>query len=257
MSRRNNQNNNYNGNQYYGNGPYYGGGNNQYYNQNGQYYNNNNRQYNQNTQYNPNNQYYKQNNKFGLYNQPQQNNNDKNDDKKMLFIKIGMFAAAALLIILVVFGINSCGKKEEQEEKNVCGDEYKQVGEEFFGYVCVPSDWVSFEEEIPNRQYQYSDVNTNYIITLDVLSSTQISAKEYALGKAKDLEDKGITVQGSEVKLGKYDAYQIYGQQKQSNIWVLLYFFETEDGNTHNVGIEGPDRFNEAFKIPETFVLKK
>ena len=75
---------------------------------------------------------------------------------------------------------------------------------------------------------------------------------------ANDLENnKGITVQGAEVKLGKYDAYQVYGQQKGSNIWVVLYFFETEDGNTHNIGIEGPDRFNEAFSIPETFTLKK
>ncbi len=260
MSRRNNQNNyNYNGNQYYGNGQNYNG-NNQYYNQNGQYnngqyYNNQNGQYNQNAQYqyNQNNQYYKPN-KFGLYDQPQQNNNGKKKIDQALLVKIGMFAGGALILLLIVFCINSCGKSNKSE----CADDYKLVGEEPFGYVCVPTDWVSFEEDPPNRQFQYSDINGSYIITLDVLSTSQISAKEYALGTANSLEkNQGITVQGAEVKLGKYDAYQVYGQQKESNIWVLLYFFETEDGNTHNIGIEGPDRNNEAFKIPETFIVKK
>lgn len=279
MSRRNNQNNyNYNGNQYYGNGQNYNG-NNQYYNPNGQYnqngqYNNNNNNrnaqynnrngqyYNQNAQYNQgqynqNGQYFNKPNKFGLYDQPQQNNGNNNKKKKFnidraLLNKIIMFAGFAIVLLLIVFSINSCGKKKAEDKDVVT------VGTETYGYVSVPSDWVNFKNSSPIKSgVQYSDITTTYIVTLDALSTKDISAKEYALGYANELEKVGVSVQGAEVKLGKYDAFQVYGQDQSSKKWVLIYFFEAEDGNSHYVGVEGPDKSNEAFAIPESFTLKK
>ena len=259
MSRRGNQNNqyngNYNGNQYYGN-QYYNQNGQQYYNQNGQQYYSQNGQpyYNQNGQqyYNQNPSKPPKNNRFGFLSQQEQNNKQPNQDKKSLFIKIGLFSAFAIILIIIVLCINSCGKKEVEPEY----EDSKVVGKENIGYVTIPSDWVIFKNQNPVRGIQYSDINGEYIITLESLSTSQINARDYALGTASNLEKAGITLQGSEVKLGKYNAYQIYGQS-QNNIWVLVYFFEAEDGYTHYVGIEGPDRNNEAFKIPETFKTTK
>lgn len=266
MSRRNNQNNQYNGNnQYYGNnGQYYNGnGNNQYYGNNGQYYNgqyNQNQQYNQN--FNRNGQYYNKNtqynqqqkpDKFGLYNQPYQTIEPKKKIDKSLLIKIGLFVGGALIIILLVFAMNSCGKKED------CDKDFRKVGNESYGYVCIPSDWVNFEEDPPNRSVQYSNVDGTYIITIDALPTTQINAKDYALGVANNLEQKGITTQGSESKIDDYDAYQVTGQltdENNNSVWVLAYFFEDGKGSTHYLGIEGPDKNDEAFKIPESFMIK-
>ena len=269
MSRRNNQNNyNYNGNQYYGNGQNYNG-NNQYYNQNGQYqnaqYNNNNNNrngqyYNQNaqynqSQYNQNGKYYNKPNKFGLYDQPQQINNNNNKKKfnidKQLLTKIGMFAGFAIILLLIVFAINSCGRKSNNDEDT------RLVGTKTYGYVTVPSDWVNFKNVSPIKSgVQYSDISGTYILTLDALSTKDISARDYALGYASELEKAGVTVQGAEVKLGDYNAYQVYGQDQSSKKWVLIYFFEAEDGNSHYIGVEGPDKSNEAFTIPESFTLK-
>ena len=267
MSRRNNQNNQYNGNQY--NGSQYYNGNNQYYNQNGQYYNQNGQYYNQNGQYyNQNGQYYNQrpnqnpnqgkikSNKFGILGQQEQNKNpnqNQGQDKKGLLLKVGAFAVLALIVLLIVFAINSCGKKENTEPEY---DDTRVVGQENLGYVTIPSDWVTFKNQNPIRGIQYSDINGEYILTLESLSTSQISAREYALGTANNLQNAGISVQGAEVQLGKYNAFQIYGQAS-NNVWVLVYFFEAEDGYTHYVGVEGPDRNNEAFKIPETFKVKK
>ena len=187
MSRRNNQNNQYNGNQYngnqyYGNGQYYNGNNNQYYNKNGQY--NSNMQYNQNDQYNQNGQYYNQNmqynqqqqkpGKFGLYNQPYQTNKEKEKKKidKNLLIKIGLFVGGAIILLLIVLAINSCGRKKE------CSTDFRKVGNQSYGYVCIPSDWVSFEEDPPNRSLQYSNVDGTYIFTMVALPTTQVNAKD-------------------------------------------------------------------------------
>lgn len=271
MSRRNNQNNQYNGNQYYGNGQYYNGNNgnnNQYYNQNGQYNNGqyNNGQYNQNMQYNQNGQYYNQNgqyynqnnqnnqknNKFGLYNQYNQENKkkDKKPADKSLLIKIVLFAVLCLVVILIVFLINSCSNTKEE-----CAADFRKAGDASVGYVCIPSNWVSFEEDPPNRSVQYSDVDGTYIVTMDALPTTTISANDYALGIASNLEQAGITVTGSTAKIGKYEAKEIYGQTSD-NVWILAYFFEADDGNTHYLGVEGPDKNNEAFKVPESFMSK-
>ena len=251
MSRRNNQNNNYNGNQYYGNGQYYGGNNRNYnngqygqYNQNGQY-----GQYNQ--QYSQNSQYYKQGHKFGLYDQPQQNNNGKKSIDKNLLIKIGLFAGFAIILLLIVFAINSCGKKEKAH----CADDYKEVGSQALGYVCIPTDWVNFKDTNSNRGLRYSDVSGTYIITIDGLPTSEINAQNYALGVANNLEKLGVKVQGAESKIGDYNAYQVYGYSEESGktTWILTYFFEANDGYTHYLGVEGPSKDNEAFKIPESF----
>ncbi len=262
MSRRNNQNNQYDGNQYNGNQFY---GNNQYYNQNGQYYNQNGQYYNQNGQYyNQNGQYYNINqmptkqqksNKFGIYaqqNQSSNKNNNTNANKNGLLIKIGVFAVFAIVLLLIVFSINSCGKNSEP----ACGEDYRQVGTEKYGYYCIPSDWVNFQDEKPTRGIQFSDINGEYILTLDSVATSEISAQEYALATANNLKNAGILTQGSEVKLDKYTAYQVYGQA-DSGIWVLVYFFEADDKYTHYVGVEGPDKNNEAFKIVESFTTEK
>lgn len=263
MSRRSNQNNQYNGNQY--NGNQYYGNNNQYYNQNGQYYNQNGQYYNQNGQYyNQNGQYYGRNNqmpqkqpksnKFGILGP--QNTNTSNQKKttkdNSLLIKIGIFAVFAIILLIIVFSINSCGKKSEP----ACAEDYRQVGTEKYGYYCIPSDWVKFENENPIRGIQYSDINGEYILTLDSVATSEISAKDYALATANSFQNAGIVAQGAEVELDKYKAYQVYGQT-DGGIWLLVYFFEADDGYSHYVGVEGPDKTNEAFKIVESFTTEK
>lgn len=262
MSRRNNNQNN----QYYGNGQYYGNNQNgQYYgsnyNQNGQYYGNN-------ANYNQNGQYYNQNQKGPYYgknryiypssNEPNQDDENKGISKDLLF-KIGVFVLAALVLILIILAVNSCTKKAENEEDpNTYVDNTKVVGNDTLGYVTIPGSWVKFIEEGGTRALQYSSKDGTYIVTLDALSSTDISAEEYALGKANELKKDGVTnIKGATVTLGKYDAYEVYGFHDTVKSWVLVYFFEAEDGYTHFVGVEGPDQTSDAFRIPYSFSLTK
>ena len=275
MSRRNNNHNNQY-NQYYGNGQYYNGngnynGNGQYYNPNGQqYYNPNQYNSNRNGQYySPQQQYYKPNsanqnqqqpNKFGIA--PQQPEVKKEKKKrnfkinKDLLIRIGLFAVFAIVLIVVVGALKGCNKEEDVPVEYE--DEYKVIGSDALGYLTVPGDWVVFKDKNSQRGIRYSDPNGDYIISLDALSTTEINAQDYALGTANQLEEVGVSeVKGATVKLAGYEAYQVYGYHKEQQKWVLAYFFEGEDGNTHYVGIEGPDKENEAFKIPDTFKLKK
>ena len=272
MSRRNNnQNNQYN--QYYGNGQYYNGNrrnNGQYYNPNGQQYYNPNQYNNGNGQYySPQQQYYKPNsanqnqqqqqpNMFGVAPEQPEKNKKKKEFKinKDLLIRIGLFVVFAVALVLAVSLIKGCSKEEDVPVEYE--DEYKVIGSEALGYLTVPGDWVVFKDKNSQRGIRYSDSNGDYIISLDALSTTEISAQDYALGTANQLESVGVSdIKGATVKLAGYEAYQVYGYHQEQNKWVLAYFFEAEDGNTHYVGIEGIDKENEAFKIPDTFKLKK
>ncbi len=247
MSRHNDQNNNYNGNQYYGNGQYYGN-NNQYYNQNGQYYN-------QNGQYNQNRQYYNSKNKFGLYDQPPQYNNNKKKIDTELLAKIGIFAGFAIILILIVFAINSCGKKE------ACPSDYRQVGQELYGYACVPSDWVNFVDETKSKDstlIQYSAANPVYVLAMDYFDKNpSISLKSYANAYEEEIKGKGFSTQNIEEKLDGRKAYQILAHNSETNVWIISYFLESDDGRIHYIGVEGPSNLTDEFEIPKSYKLKK
>lgn len=245
MARQNNnQNNNYN-NQYYNqNGQYY---NNQYYN-NGQYYNN--QYYNQNGQY-YNNQYQQQ------YNQKTNKKEKKKPDK---FILIGVAVLAFLIIgaiaLFIVFNNND--SEPDNDDSVIVDTENRTVGNDTVGYVMIPSDWLKFQDTESVRGLQYSDKDGTYIITLDAMSTEQVDAKTYASNVAEQLKKKNVSqLTETSVNVAGYRSYQVYGYYDSMNIWLVVWCFETENGYTHYIGIEGPDSNSEYFSIPNTFKLSK
>ena len=135
--------------------------------------------------------------------------------------------------------------------------EGKRVGSDEFGYITIPENWVNFIDVDGNSTLQYSYANI-YIATLYAVPTTQIDAYNYASNIMNKLKSEGVqNVQGATVNVGKYSAYQVYGYYANENIWLVCWFFETEDGKTHYISIEGPDRNSEYFNIPNSFSLSK
>lgn len=248
--RKNNQYNNSYNNQYnnqYNN--YQNYGNNQYYNQNGQYYSND--YYNQ-YQY-----------QYQQYGQNNDNNNKKEKDNK-LFIYIGLFVAFAIALIIFIVVVTSKGsdtkkddKKDEEKEPEEIGM-YIDIGAEEYGYVTVPSNWIRFIDEEGVHAIQYSDVSADYIVSLDYVKTSQTSADSLSTNIYNNLKNEGVTnLQRAVVKINNYNAYQVYGYYQDDYIWLVTWVFEAEDGNTHYIGIEGPDPQSENFEIANSFKLNK
>lgn len=143
------------------------------------------------------------------------------------------------------------------ENKNEDIQEGKRVGSDEFGYITIPENWTNFIDADGNSTLQYSYANI-YIATLYAVPTTQIDSYTYASNIMNKLNNDGVqNVQGATVNVGKYTAYQVYGYYSNENVWLVCWFFEAEDGKTHYISVEGPDRNSEYFNIPNSFSLNQ
>ena len=130
----------------------------------------------------------------------------------------------------------------------------QKVGDKDFGYVLIPSNWTRFVDPDAPSTLQYSYANL-YILTMAHVPTSSMSAYQYASSYASRMKSEGVDVKTATVKMGDYTAYQVYGKYESENTWLVAWVFETKDGQTRSLAIEGPDASNEAFSIPDTFTL--
>ena len=195
-----------------------------------------------------------------------QENNDPGKKLKLILIIAGVFVA----FIVVLLVINSATKSkttpqptpsapvviEDEDEEYESGEEEQpeeqRVGNSSYGYVTIPGDWVEYQDAASNGSLQYTD--GIYIITLKAVSSSSTNALSYATSIKQSFVNDGVDTTGATVSLGKYKAYQVYGYYTSVQKWHVCWIFEAEDGKTHFISVEGPEKTS-AFKIPETFSI--
>ena len=131
----------------------------------------------------------------------------------------------------------------------------QKVGDKDNGYVLIPSNWTKFVDPTATETLQYSYANV-YILTMMNVDTSRLSAYQYASNYAKSIQSEGITPTTAMANIGNYTAYQVYARYTSDNTWLVAWFFETPNGKTHCISVEGPDASNEAFKIPDTFTLE-
>lgn len=196
-----------------------------------------------------------------------QDNNESGKNFKILLI-IGGIILTFVVILLIVNAVSKPktqptptpsapvviedeyeeGEEEEEEEE----PEEQRVGSSSYGYITIPGDWVAYQDSNSNSSLQYTD--GSYIVTLKAVESSQSSALSYATAVKRSFEGDGVDTTGATVSLGKYKAYQVYGYYTSVQKWHVCWIFEAEDGKTHFISVEGPEK-TEAFKIPETFSI--
>ena len=200
----------------------------------------------------------------------QENNNDSGSKLKLILIIAGIF----IVFIVILLVINSAtkskttptptpsapvlidpeedeyesGEDEEEEEQ----PEEQRVGNSSYGYVTIPGDWQEYQDVASNTSLQYTD--GSYIITLKAVDSKDSDALSYAKAIKQKFINDGVDTTGATVSLGKYKAYQVYGYYTSVQKWHVCWIFEAEDGKTHFISVEGPEKTS-AFKIPETFSI--
>lgn len=198
-----------------------------------------------------------------------QGNNDSGSKLKLILIIAGIFVA--FIVVLLIINAATKPKEtpmptpsapvvvEDDEDEYESGEEDEEeeledqrVGNSSFGYVTIPGDWVAYQDAASNGSLQYTD--GSYIVTLKAVSSSDSTALSYATAVKQNFINDGVDTTGATVSLGKYKAYQVYGYYTSVQKWHVCWIFEAEDGKTHFISVEGPEKTS-AFKIPETFSI--
>ncbi len=133
--------------------------------------------------------------------------------------------------------------------------ELNKIGNSEFGYLKVEDNWYKYND-VDNPSVLEYTLDGNWIISMYARPSSTIDAKTYADScYTRMKQDGAVGVTGATVKVGIYTAYQVYGYYTSLNKWLVTWCFEPGDKKTHYIGIEGPDRYSDNFKIPDTFTL--
>lgn len=134
------------------------------------------------------------------------------------------------------------------------GEEGMQVvGNETVGYVSVPDTWVKFTDLDGGTDFQYSNIEGTAIITMNIFDTKGLSDEQKAALDTRsaassvwyNLENNDVTdISGATVKIGTYDALQVYGSFTSEDhglaSYIVCWIFEDENGIMHYVSAEAP-----------------
>lgn len=144
--------------------------------------------------------------------------------------------------------------------------ETKIVGDDEHGYISVPDDWAKFYDVDGASALQYSYAGV-YIVSLDYVDDAKHSAREYATNFSYTMEksDEVTGVSFNTVAIGKnkeYTAYRVDMYYPSDKVYLVTYWFETEDGKVRYIALEGPNGSNDTnldnfMFIPDSFSLTK
>lgn len=245
-------NGNYN-NGYYNNRGNYNGGYYQNYRYNGNYpprYNNSNNQNYRNSNSNKNN---KRNNN----NQNQKHN--KNNSLTPFYIIIACLLLVATGITGLLFVPINTGtsiNKGEQESENGTGDTVKEkiVGNETYGYLTIPEDFVKYNASKKENTLQYASKDRKYMISMTYVTGTNAyNFSKKALESVKQLSPTESKL--AQITIDGVEAYQLYAITDTDT--TILAIIMDGGGKTHFVSIEGPDGTNSIFGALETYKLEQ
>jgi len=194
-----------------------------------------------------------------------------------VWILIGVLTLGGCVFgaVMVVKGIGDFGDKiadnivdkvaervepiREKNDENDSGEkQFEYIGDETNGYVKVEKGlWTKVETENNQSLRYYAGI---YTLLITVMAEQADQAFVYAdslYGVAVDSPNTSNATLNKQ-QLGKYEeAYKLVSKDELSGTWSEGWVFAAADGKVHYVLVQGLDREDERFKIPETFVLKK
>lgn len=146
-------------------------------------------------------------------------------------------------------------KSDKDSTKNTTtATSTKKIGSSKYGYLKVEDNWQSYVDSEHPEILGY-ELDSNWAICMASYPSSTISAREYANNVKELLKSKGIIPMDINDKVGSYNAYRISGYYTEYNRYIKIWCFETGDGNTRYISIEGPDSVGDKYDIINTYTL--
>ncbi len=146
--------------------------------------------------------------------------------------------------------------EEKEEEKPVVESGKKLIGDDTYGYVQVPSNWIKFNDIDGNSSIQYTDIgDMGYIVSLNTVAEGTTPYLAASNIKNHILEENA-EAKVEYTRISKYYGYKVSAKYPDGT-YLDAYLFKADDDKLHYVSIEGPDKENDNFKIPDTFSINK
>ena len=175
----------------------------------------------------------------------------------VLFGAGGIIILLLVILIIILLFSNKFGGNTQPYSFNGNDEDSIRIGNGSFGYLTVPKNWNVFIDENAQNTIQYTD-GAGWIVTLFATSNSVIASKNWATNVANQMQNDGaIDVAMGEDSVNNYHGYKVFGYYENSNTYLAAWFFEAEDGNTHYIAIEGPNRYDDNYDIIYTFNLKQ
>ena len=156
--------------------------------------------------------------------------------------------------------INGEDIKEDKLGGENSSSETKKIGLENYGFVEVPDYWINFKDvDLPadTTVIQYANPSGSSIITMNIAKNYEQDAKVSAENSFQNMKNDGVDVEGARVKIGGYDAYQVYGYYEDEGIVLVSWHFKDENNTLHYVAAEGKenDIMNVVGYVENTYSL--
>ncbi len=151
--------------------------------------------------------------------------------------------------------INEAPAVEKQDEPV---DEARYIGSPELGYLRVETYWrqISMADSALKNRALYE--NGNYYITIVDEGESPKNVEVAAVEWRNTIVGEGAeSVELSVVEMGEINAQLLKGYYRSQNIWTMSWMFKTDDGHFRYITVEGPNKTNKFFAIPNTYSLTK
>ena len=127
----------------------------------------------------------------------------------------------------------------------------QQIGEDGYGYVYVPSDWIKFHDiATGGASYQYADPSTYNVVTLFSYTAEDLGVEKLddqateqaaiSYGHQLNQQDTYENLIFAVVEIAGYEAYQVNATLKSDGKIICAWFFRTEKNDkVYLVSLEG------------------
>ena len=145
---------------------------------------------------------------------------------------------------------------QKPEEEPV--DEQRYIGSPELGYLKVETYWrqISMTDSAIKNRALFE--NGNYYITMVDEGEVSGSIVTMAIQWRDVIVAEGAeSVELATVEMGDINAQLLKGYYRSQNIWTMSWLFTTSDGHFRYITVEGPNKTNKYFAIPNTYSLTK
>ena len=127
-----------------------------------------------------------------------------------------------------------------------------RVGDNNYGYISIPLSWTKLENG-DEDMLQYTD-NTSWVVTSYYLPTSQINAITWANNIYSLLQkNKAKNINVTTLKINELNVYQVNGYYEKENTYLSTWCFDTKNGYTHYLALEGITSSTEYYDIIYTF----
>lgn len=183
----------------------------------------------------------------------------KKDNHKVIMTICGIVGVILLVLSLTLFLLIFLAGNDDSQynpastftEKNSIS-----IGNEVNGYIRVPNSWKKVEAGVQGNEIVYTDdlEKSSWYIVSGVVDSGVTNPQDWANSTYTALVSQGVMEAGiNREVVNNYETYKVVCFKPAISKYLASWYFNTSDGRTHYISIEGPDAINDFYNMIYTY----